>query len=80
MAVFRNPRASVPFQRIGMELWKSGGHIPNSVAGAATILLMLYLIENRHFFCFMEVRLLESNLLEVEGSSLNGSGQVSAFR
>lgn len=82
MAVFRNPTVSAPvgFQRIGTEIWKSGGHIPNSVAGVATILLMLYLIENINFICFVEVRPLESNLLGVGGGSLNGSRQVSAFR
>jgi len=68
MAVFRNPSLSVPvgFQGMGAELRKSGGHIPNSVAGVASILLMLYLLENRHFICFVEVRLLESNLLGFE--------------
>jgi|GEM_PF-1007471 hypothetical protein len=50
---------------MGTELLKSGGHIPNFVAGAATILLMLYLIENMNFICFVELRLLESNLLGV---------------
>jgi hypothetical protein len=82
MAVFRNPSfsARVGFQRIGTELRKSGDHIPNSVAGVATILLMLYLIENRKFICLVEVRLLESKLLAVGGGSLNGSTQVSAFR
>jgi len=67
MAVFRNPSVSVPvgFQRMGTELLNSGGHIPNFVAGAATILLMLYLIENMNFICFVELRLLESNLLGV---------------
>jgi hypothetical protein len=82
MAVFRSPSVSAPegFQRIGTDLRKIGGHIPNSVAGTATILLMLYLIENSNFICLVEVRLLESNLLGVEGGSLNGSGQLAAFR
>ena len=68
MAVFRNPSVavSVGFQRMGAELRKSVGHIPNSVAGVASILLMLYLIENRNFICFVEVRLLEPNLLGFE--------------
>jgi hypothetical protein len=67
MAAFRNPSVSVPvgFQRTGTELRKSGGHIPNFVAGAATTLLTLYMIENRNFICFLELRLLESNLLGV---------------
>jgi hypothetical protein len=82
MAVFRNPSVSAPegFLRIGTELRKIGGYIPNSVAGAATILLMLYLIENSNFICLVEVRILESNLLAVGGGSLTGSTQVSAFR
>jgi hypothetical protein len=68
MAVFRNPSVSVPvgFQRVGVELWKSVVHIQNSVASVASILLMLYLIENRNFICFVEVRLLEPNLLGFE--------------
>ena len=68
MAVFRNPSVSAPvgFRRVGAELRKSVGHIPNSVAGVASILLMLYLIENRNFICFVEVRLLEPNLLGFE--------------
>ena len=51
---------------MGAELRKSVGHIPNSVAGVASILSMLYLIENRNFICFVEVRLLEPNLLGFE--------------
>jgi hypothetical protein len=75
MAVFRNPSVSAPagFQRIGTELQKSGDHIPNSIAGVATILLMLYLIENGNFICFVEVGLLESKLLGLRGGSLDGS-------
>jgi hypothetical protein len=67
MAVFRDPCVSVPvgFHGMGAELRKSVGHIPNSVAGVASILPMLYLLENRHFICFVEVRLLEPNLLRV---------------
>ncbi len=68
MAAFRNPSVSAPegFLRIGTELRKIGGYIPNSVVGAATILLMLYLIENRKFICSVEARLLESNLLGLD--------------
>ena len=68
MAVFKNPSVSAPvgFQRMGAELRKSVGHIPNSVAGVASILSMLYLIENGNFICFVEVRLLEPNLLGFE--------------
>jgi len=68
MAVFRNPSISVPvgFQRMGAELRKSVVHIQNSVASVASILLMLYLIENRNFICFVGVRLLEPNLLGFE--------------
>jgi hypothetical protein len=68
MAVFRNPSVSAPvgFHRMGAELRKSVGHIPNSVAGVASILSMLYLIENRNFICCVEVRLLEPNLLGFE--------------
>ena len=68
MAVFRHPSVSVnvDFQRTGAELRKIVGHIPNSVAGVASIALMLYLIENRRFICLVEVRLLESNLLGFE--------------
>jgi hypothetical protein len=68
MAVFRNPSVSAPegLLRIGTELRKIGDYIPNSVVGAATILLMLYLIENSDFICLVEVRLLESNLLGLE--------------
>jgi hypothetical protein len=51
---------------MGAELRKSVGHIPNSVVGVVSILLMLYLIENSNFTCFMEVRLLEPNLLGFE--------------
>ena len=82
MAAFRNPSASAPvgFQRIGTELRESGDHIPNSVAGVATILLVLYLIENRNFICLEEVQLLESNLLGIGGGSLDGSTHVSVLR
>jgi hypothetical protein len=75
MALFRNPSVSAPvgFQRIGTELHKSGDHIPNSVAGVATNLLMFYLIEISDFICFVEVGLLESKLLGLGGGSLNGS-------
>ena len=74
MAAFRNLIISVPvgFHRMETRLWKSGDHIPNSVAGLASALLMLYLIENRHLICFLEARLLESNLLGIGSGSLNG--------
>ena len=67
MAVFRDPIVFVPvgFQGMGAELRKSVDHIQNSVAGVASILLMLYLLENRHFICFVKIRLLEPNLLGV---------------
>jgi hypothetical protein len=45
------------------ELWKSGGHIPNFVAGAASTLPMFYLFDNKSVICFVEVQLLEYKLL-----------------
>lgn len=67
MAVFRDPSVSVAVRLHGMgaELRKSGDHIQNSVEGVASILLMLYLPENRNFICVVKIRLLESNLLGV---------------
>ena len=67
MAAFRDPSVSVPvgLHGMGAELRKSIGHIPNFVAGVDSILLMLYLLENRHFICFVKIRLLEPNLLGV---------------
>jgi hypothetical protein len=65
MAVFRNPNAlvAVRCQGVRAAIRKSGGHIPNFVAGAAFIFLMFYLFENKSVICFMEVPFLESKLL-----------------
>jgi hypothetical protein len=66
MAVFRNPNVSaiLCFQGVRAAVRKSGGHIPNFVAGLACVLLMFYLSENNQVICLMDVPFLESELLK----------------
>jgi hypothetical protein len=82
MAAFRNCNVSVGgcSQGVGAGLRKSGVHIPNFVAGLASILLMFHPLENKSVICFVEVLLLESNLLGSCSGRLNSDGQVYVFR
>jgi hypothetical protein len=75
MAVFRNPNVSVVvrFQGVRGAIRKSGGHIPNFVAGVDYVLLMFYLFENKSVICLVDVPFLESKLLAPSTGSLNGS-------
>lgn len=61
-------------------LWKSGGHILNSVVVVYSIILIIYVIENKSIIYRLEANLLESKLLPDQGGSLNGSVQAFAFR
>jgi hypothetical protein len=65
MAVFRDPNVSVIVRCQGVRaaIRKSGGHIPNFVRGMASVLLMLYLFENKFVICLADVPFLESKLL-----------------
>jgi hypothetical protein len=65
---------------VGALLRKSVDHIQNFVGVARGIASALYLAENMSFICIAIIRILESNLLMPSSGSLNGSGQVLAFR
>jgi hypothetical protein len=73
MAVFTNLNVSIALysQKVRADLWKSGGHIPNFVVGAASFLSMFYLAENKHVICLVKAALLESNLLSISNGSLS---------
>ena len=81
-AAFAEPSGQVggSFTGVGGLLWKSGDHIQNFVGVAGGIASTFYLVDNMCFICIAIIRILESNLLVPSSGSLNGSGQVLAFR